>query len=455
MIVLLINPSAIRPAIPPIGLEYVGEATRARGHVVHTYDFGVRDGASLEDEVQRIRPDVIGISVRNIDDANMFAQTELISPVTDLIGRLRRATPATIVVGGVGFSIMPREILLEVGADFGVIGEGEVTFPLLLDNLSSPELVPNLIYRPSAADPGVVQTCRAPQAIDSLPSFRRDLLDYPAYLQAGTVCNIRTASGCNRRCVFCPEPSALGGHVRFRPLDRIVDELHSLAARGVRDKLFVADSELNLSTAHAFEVAEAFRRHGGGIKWVCYMSPLNVSKELITRMKESGCELIIWGIESASDKMLESLQKDFVFDDVLAADGYCKAVGQPCAYTILFGGPGEDRATIAETYENLCRLQPIQMAVATGIRIYPRTKIHEIAVAEGEVTPEQSLVRPFFYRQRHVANELYPYIKTLFAGVKNCLLLGPSQSTPFLDKEFQAKLQQADSLDGAFRDYQA
>ena len=85
--------------------------------------------------VQELRPDVIGISVRNVDNQDMTETRFLLEPVREIIDVCRTASNATIVIGGAGFSIFPEAVLRYLKADMGICGEGEVAFMSLLEAL--------------------------------------------------------------------------------------------------------------------------------------------------------------------------------------------------------------------------------------------------------------------------------------------------------------------------------
>jgi radical SAM superfamily enzyme YgiQ (UPF0313 family) len=84
---------------------------------------------------RRIRPEVIGIAVRNIDDQRMENPRLLLGPVKEIVMVCKGLTDAPVILGGAGYSIYPVEVLSSLGVDMGIQGEGEGVFPTLIDRI--------------------------------------------------------------------------------------------------------------------------------------------------------------------------------------------------------------------------------------------------------------------------------------------------------------------------------
>jgi hypothetical protein len=141
MRVLLIsaNTEPINMPVLPMGLGCVAVATRRAGHEVKMLDLmGVEKAALLVKEaVEGFEPEVIGISVRNIDDQRMENPRFLVDQAREVVFHCRDSSKAHIVLGGSGYSIFPQSVLAYLGADMGIQGEGERAFPILLSRIES------------------------------------------------------------------------------------------------------------------------------------------------------------------------------------------------------------------------------------------------------------------------------------------------------------------------------
>ena len=114
----------------PLGLNCVAVAVRNAGHEIKLVDLMTErnGGVSLQEEIRKYKPEVIGISVRNIDDQNMDSPKFLLPPVKKVVSDCRGATDAPLVLGGAGFSIFPESTLNYLDADMGIQGEGKGHF---------------------------------------------------------------------------------------------------------------------------------------------------------------------------------------------------------------------------------------------------------------------------------------------------------------------------------------
>src|ERR1039458_7630754 len=118
----------------PLGIACVAAATQKAGHDVQLLALPSKTEGEgrIRETIQQLCPDVIGISVRNIDDQNMNSPQFLLANIKNIVAVCRDASPASIVLGGAGYSIFPESVLAYLGADMGIQGEGEAAFPALL-----------------------------------------------------------------------------------------------------------------------------------------------------------------------------------------------------------------------------------------------------------------------------------------------------------------------------------
>ncbi|MGD9188702.1 MAG: cobalamin-dependent protein, partial [Desulfobacteraceae bacterium] len=145
MKVLLISANKYQIPYPvyPLGLDYVCEALRPK-HQVKVIDLNSLNGIrGLKTMIGEFEPDIIGVSLRNIDNTDTIDALGFFSDYRELIQDIRETTRARIVLGGAGFSIFPKEAMQALGADYGIIGEGE-RMPVLLDAIEQGEPVDHL-----------------------------------------------------------------------------------------------------------------------------------------------------------------------------------------------------------------------------------------------------------------------------------------------------------------------
>jgi lipid biosynthesis B12-binding/radical SAM protein len=130
MKILLISANVTLSPYPiyPLGVSMIAAALTKAGHDVLQVDF-LQQNNSLEAigcSVEQFKPDLVGISVRNIDNVNLMNEQYYIQNVENIVTKIREVTDVKVLLGGAGFSLIPDLILRETGADYGIIGEGEV-----------------------------------------------------------------------------------------------------------------------------------------------------------------------------------------------------------------------------------------------------------------------------------------------------------------------------------------
>ncbi len=427
--VLLVNPNQMKPVVAPIGLDYVGEALKEAGYEVDVLDlaFSRDPEASIARYFAFNSVDAVGVTVRNTDDCYYASQDFIIPKVKTVIAHIKARTDAPLVLGGVGFSLMPERILRYCDVDLGICGEGEVSFPKLLARLGNVEdygAVSGLVYR---IDGEFKRNPQWPLDPSQLPHQRRDVIDNPRYFREGGMGGIETKRGCEGRCIYCADPLSKGTRIRLRPPDQVAGEVEALLEKGV-DHLHICDSEFNLPIEHAEAVCQEMIKRGLGdkVRWYTYASPIPFSDELAGLMKRAGCVGIDFGVDSGDDGMLHRLGRDFSREEIMNTARICHRQGMIFMYDLLLGGPGEDEESIRATIETMKEASPSRIGVSIGVRIYPGSALASIVGREGitrenpnlhgRVEGNEDFFFPIFYISSKVGKGITSYVARLVGG---------------------------------------
>lgn len=398
MKVLLVsaNKTGFPYPVYPLGLDHVAGAI-SPPHEVRILDLCPvpEDGVAeaIAGEIREFAPDAVGLSIRNIDNNDATAAEALLAPARGAVQRIRAATRAPVVLGGAGFTLFPDELMGALGADFGVVGEGEQARALFdaLASRRSPLGLPGVVARGHPAPRPAPLPCALPPR--AAPGVNPAL---GFYRSRGGILNLQTQRGCAFRCVYCTYPAIEGRELRRFQVDQVAGVALELEAVGARF-LFVTDSVFNGDPCHAEAVAAAFRRVGLRVPWGAFFAPTDPPDGFYRRMAEAGCSHVEFGTESLSDAMLPRLRKAFRRADVLAAHRAAVSSGLHVAHFLLLGGPGETLETLDETLDAAEALDGAALFFFCGMRIYPRTELEEIARRDGQVRDGQSLLEPVFY----------------------------------------------------------
>jgi radical SAM superfamily enzyme YgiQ (UPF0313 family) len=399
MKVLLISANTERSVmpVPPVGLLCVAQAVREAGHETEVVDLmAERDPAGrLGGAVERFGPDVIGLSVRNIDNQDMRSPRFLLDSVREVTRTCRALTRVPLVVGGPGYSMFPQEALSYLEADAGVVGDGEDVFPLLLERLERGETLAGL---PRLALPGLPLAAdkTRPWDLDRFALPDPDLLDRSAYTPDELWVPVQSRRGCPLCCSYCSTAVIEGRTIRKRSPVRLVRWMGRWADAGFRRFHFV-DNTFNLPPSYAEALCDGITGAGLKVRWLCILHPARLTERLVRKMAAAGCRQVSLGFESGSARMLRSLNKRFGPEEVersarLLLDHGIKRMG-----FLMLGGPGETRETVEESVTFADRLDLDLFKVTVGVRIYPHTLLAALAAEKGMISPGESLLRPRFY----------------------------------------------------------
>jgi radical SAM superfamily enzyme YgiQ (UPF0313 family) len=397
--VLLVSANTERINLPtlPLGLAMVGAAARAAGHEVALLDLRREPdpAAATRRAIETLRPDAIGISIRNIDDQCMESPRFLLDQATDLVATCRAATSSPVVLGGAGYSIFPAAALAYLGADFGVCGEGEATFPALLARLGrgeEPESLPG-IYAARRGGGGAVA---AATDLDAFPAPCGDLWPTANPAEPDLWIPVQSRRGCPLDCSYCSTASIEGRAVRARDPHRVAEQIASLARAGYRRFYFV-DNTFNRPLAYALALCRAIAAQRLDIAWRCILYPQDAPEGLVRVMAEAGCVEVGLGFESGSPPILRAMNKRYVPAEVREISDRLASHGIRRMGFLLLGGPGETQETVEESLAFAASLHLEQLKVTAGIRIYPGTPLACVAIREGVIGTGDDLLFPRFY----------------------------------------------------------
>jgi radical SAM superfamily enzyme YgiQ (UPF0313 family) len=396
--VLLISANRCTTPEPvfPLALAHLHAALRNAGHECRCLDV-LSTTEPLSEIVRQFQPDLVGISIRNIDDVIIRQGETFFGESVELCRTLKQLGQYPVVLGGSGFSIFPRELLELSGADFGIAGEGESALLELVHSLQENvdySRIDGLVFRRDGRT-----FFNAPR---SRPFAREiTLADRPEsltshYLRASGVLNLQTQRGCGLRCCYCTYPVVEGRSHRRYPPEAVAAELETLSGAGAR-YAFIVDSVFNSSPRHVREICEAVLRRGVKMSWGCFLRPKGLTPELMQLMARAGLSHIEFGCDSFCDEVLESYQKDFTFADIRHSAHLAREANVDACFFLIAGGPGETMATLRQSNANSLELGASAIMAVVGMRIYPDTALHELALREGRLRVDTDLLQPHFY----------------------------------------------------------
>ena len=393
----------VRPV--PIGLAYIAAAVDENHHQMRVLDLMFSDDgpADVEEAVRDFEPDLVGLSIRNLDNQSYFNPVWNLPGVRDIVDRIRQSSRATILCGGPAFSILPAECLEYVGADVGIAGDAAEAFSTLVDRLESGDDytdVPGVVYR----NDGQIVVSKGQFTSDFHRAPRLDLLDMRRYNSSGF------GVGVVAKLAQAYYPTSDGGFDgtdwRIRDPGEVVDEIRNLNTDYGINKIFFIDSGFNIPVDHAKALCRAVIDSGIKIRWNSYARPGHGDDELVQLMRDSGCSLVLLAESGSGGGDLANRL------DGLGVMGHlCQEAGLPFSLNISFGEPGESQETVDQKLSLLKQVEPSFAVLRLGSRVLPNTLAAKQSVEEGMVDSESDLIRPVFYISEEVRDWLPDRLK--------------------------------------------
>jgi anaerobic magnesium-protoporphyrin IX monomethyl ester cyclase len=374
MKVLLLNPSSrgtfriVGILFPPIGLLYVAAATRARGHKVEVVDRSV---------------DRRKIDFSSFDVVGVHSDTTRFERALEL-ARQAKAAGARVVMGGPHPCFMAEQILETGAVDAIVRGEGEETFPDLLEaweNGADPTSIEGLILLSSQGvlDGGERERI---QDVDGLPFPARDLLDLSSYDQARmgyrTITPIHTSRGCPYRCRFCASTHFDGARWRARSSESVLGELEYIVRELGYGAVAFMDDNFTFSPARIHEICDGILKRGFDLHWWCFSRVDTIVRhpEMVQHMAEAGARSMFVGVETPSLKVLDRFHKGIDPYQAVEAVQILKHHGIEIWASYILGAPEENRGDLRATIR-FARELDTNTAEFTLLTPYPGTEIYE------------------------------------------------------------------------------
>lgn len=383
----------------PVGMAIIASALTQAGHEVRQFDFLAEDKSvvRLQTAIRDFAPHYVGISIRNIDTADHFIASEdwYLSADRALLRVIRETTTVPVILGGPAFSIMPEEILDYLGADYGITGEGEQAVCGLINGLNEGRSMPVITRNGAIFHSGDAMTCQ--------PLWDSALIGF--YTGQSHMISMQTKRGCPHNCGYCTYPAIEGTKVRQRPPEDIADEVEKLQKTYGTDTFYFTDSVFNDEEGGYLNIAETLVRREIKIKWAAFFRPEAIGKDKMSLLKRSGLYAIEAGSDASTDETLAGLNKQFTFDDVYKFNEACVEARIPCAHYVIFGGPGETDTSIREGLHNIGMLRSCVVFAFSGIRIFPGTMVQALAIKEGTLREDASLLKPAYYFSPEIDTE--------------------------------------------------
>lgn len=349
-----------------LGAIAVASYLKDNGVNVETQDFYV-------DPVDVSEANIVGIS-------STFMTLKDVKEITKYVKEKNQE--ATLVLGGpISWSYPPDKIMSEVpDLEVIILREGERTFLDLVKKIQQGKAidqVSGIAYKSGSA----VKETSPPTFIrgSDIPRPDWNLINLSKRMP---ILPIETARGCVYKCAFCSETSYWPKPIRLKPVDKITEELKTNIQEFNTKTFRFVDSCFTAPEKHCANICDAIIEEDMDIKWTSYARIDNMSRDLLKKMKQSGCVAIDIGMESGDPTILRNMEKNYTPNDVIKSINTAKELDIITHCNLVIGFPGETTETIENTINILEKAQP-DTYDAYLLDVAPHTTIYNHAEMYG------------------------------------------------------------------------
>jgi len=208
--------------------------------------------------------------------------------------------------------------------------------------------------------------------------------------------------GCPFDCTFCTVPTIYGKIFRKRSIGNVIDEIKQILKLRYKE-IFIRDENLTLHKKYLIELCNEIINQKLKFKWICNSRVDTIDKALLKIMKQAGCHLIKFGVESSNQKMLNKLKKGTTKKQIIKSFKLCKETNIETLGHFMIGNPGESKKDIKDTVDFALNLNPTYASFDILIN-YPGTVIQKnntLTNAELELMHDYSF-KKFYLRPKFI-----------------------------------------------------
>ena len=382
------------PIGPNIGIAYLSGALKAAGHdtrILHVcewldYPF---DLDRIESDVSAYDPDLIavGTGFAHYPEMGQTAQ------------RLKKALGKPILFGGIHTTLNTKSVMEEnPWIDFGNVGEGDDSIMDLvraLDTRGDTTTIPNIWARKNGTI--VANPSRRLKDISKIPWMDLEGWQFKRIMEnrRGWV-NVYMNRGCPYRCTYChnngvakilqesfktkTSSDADLGYIRLRSIDDMLAELKDIMGKYDVSAFSFNDDTFTMAQEHMKAFLVRYKKEIG-VPFVCNTTVLDVDREMLEVMKEANCDLVRFGVETATQRIKkEVLKRDFSMKKTEEVFKICREIGLRSFAFNIIANPTETREEMKDTLRLNSQLLPDGLKVSLGYP-FPGTEYHDIAKA--------------------------------------------------------------------------
>lgn len=371
---------------PPVSQLLVTTVLKEAGH-----DARILDAAALQMSMDDIKET---IRQEKYDVIQMLTSTMTVVEDAEILDELKQVRPElkTMVTGSQP-TFMPQATLARKGIDFIILREQEAICRDLVNALEKGgdeyKKVQGIGFKDESGHLVINPPAPMIKDLDELPIADRTMLPknveyFNPIVKRLPFTTMFTTRGCTAKCTYCTSPFFYGEKVRFRSAEKVLAEMEYCQNLGYRE-IFFRDELFTASKKRVLEICQGIKDRKLDLTWICSSRVNNVDDEILAPMKDAGCHLIRFGVESGVQEILDNVRKDITVEETRRALQLCHKYKIDTHAHCIIGSPGETKETIEQTLKFIIEIDPtiITFGITTP---YPGTPLfNEVAKVHPDI----------------------------------------------------------------------
>jgi len=356
---------------PPINLAYVAAVAKNAGHDVTIIDINAEQISRRQvlSKLKQFRPDALLFTITTY----LFHQT------LSWIRFLKDHIEAEIIVGGVHVGLYPKETMSHKGIDYAIIGDSEKTLPNLLKTLEKDDEIKNVKHVAYRRGEKIIITgkggqCNFLQGVYPAREYLPNEKYHEFISQRKNFTGVITTRGCPFKCTFCEQ----GSKNLFwkRDVDDVMDEIQLCYDKFKVKEIDFFDPIFSLDKKRTIEICDSIKELNLDMDYAIRTRVDCIDKEILHKLKMSGCKRIYYGIESSNKEILRRMNKSTNLNQIKRTIHLTNKQGINTFGYFMFGSDGETLSTMRDTMKFSLNLG-LDYAQYNKTTILAGTKIYE------------------------------------------------------------------------------
>ena len=382
--VTLVNPhsprgSVIHMPVAVLGLGYLAAVLEKNHYEVDVIDCPalMLSNEQFRSEIRKRQPNIVGITSATLTYKSALQMAKIV----------KETCPNCLtVLGGIHATFWDDKALQECPyLDVVVRREGENTMLELVQKLEAGKSFCDVLGITYRKDGKITRNPDRPyiENLDDIPFPARHLWPMERIRKYEDMFYLMTSRGCVYWCEFCSTVRMHGRKYRVRSPKNVVDELELLHSTYGATKFTFLDDVFTLDKARTEEICREIKNRKLKIQWSCGTRVDMVTKELLVKMKDAGCNAVWFGIESGSQDVLDDMHKGISPAQTMKVLSWVRELGLIPVPNVVLGFPGETKETVWNTVKFAEKVSPDHICCLDVATPFPGTPLYELVKEKG------------------------------------------------------------------------